>query len=77
MDIHLNVQMVFSPLFLVNQGTIAVGSKKRMAPVAAPPVAPAGDGGTSRSHMMMPYRRHMTPDECHMTPDKRHMICHR
>ena len=56
-------QCVVSPLFLVNQGTIAVGSKKR----ASSSVAPAGDGGTSRSHMMMPYRCHMTPDEDDMS----------
>ena len=48
-------------------GNQVLGSRKFSCPV----------GSSNRSHMMMPYRRHMTPDECHMTPDERHMTCHR
>ena len=65
-----NYYTVYSPLFLLNQGTIAVGSMKEPLPLTL--LAQMSHMTPDESHMT-PYEHHMTPDERHMTPDEHHM----
>ena len=83
--LQAKIAMVFSPLFLVNQGTIAVGSKKRRllrlhgaGVIWWCPIDVIWHQTSVIWHQInviwyVTDERHMTQDECHMTQDECHM----